>query len=395
MRKFEGTMRYQIALGRCPRLVFCFTSWLFLAMGASDGQAQDPPQTPSALAQLEEANKRAVARYGAAVTPPAGEISDAGKLAHLALSLQPDAYASLADEIVRLSPVDVKTTIALITTTGDLGMRITSAREIETLLDNLICEGKKFAKEIEPKEEICEDEAGAGLTLPSILAVAGAIDSLVGLFRTNYAVASSDVAANKLALQIALSNRWPGQARIDGFELYPEAAVKFSRLLATLGRLRSLVASSSPAEKSPQAAFVAAATAALASLRASGADGIAPAGRIATLLYQTEGLGVVLYVDVVASTGTVLTTKRLFRRNNKVHVYLTGLVNAVYQVVDGRMVALPALRIGEAATLELHQLERKSNRSLMISTGAWSPPPKESDADQEAEECPCEHEPPP
>lgn len=325
-------------------------------------RASDTPATAEELylAKLQTANDIAKARYGDAATPKAGEVAGGDKLAAMALLLEPRAYDKVAADVVERAPKGDRG--IFITSKADVAGLVASARLVQGQIESMICEGKPLAR-----EKPCTQDSRFMLTLPAVMATAGAADSLVGLFRSDYSVSAADLEANLLGLQLAIQRRMSARARIDGLSLYPAGHSDFGNRLLELDRLRADIAATNPKDGTKEAIFVTAVKTVLTQLRTLSDTGIAPAARIGLLLDQTRDLDAVLYVNIIKPTGTAVTTRRLFSLNRKVHLHLTGLVNAVYQVSGGAPDS-KTYHLGESATLDLRDLESHSYPSLDVKT---------------------------
>lgn len=364
-------------------------------------KADTPAPGAQTQAELTTANTIAVARYGAAVTPPEGKVENFDKLLPLVLALQPAAYDKLA-QLIASRVGDVAPGTVLITTRSNTAALLLSAQQVEQEVQRLVDEGDRLG------QAAPEMTFGGPLTIPAVMSIAGGIDSLVGLFRTNYNVAGGKAEPNKLGLQLAVyralsasgvaekitkrmavipppSSKSP-VALIDELALASTGNAEFNALLIKLAKLRHTVALSKPADNSPGARFVVAADAVLSALRNAGTDGVTPAARVSLLLEIAKHYGSVLYLDIVEPSATAVTTKRLFSRNAKVHLTLTALVNIALQDKTGNVLASTTLKVGERATLNLRELEASSYPALDIGTSSSWP----RDRQQEQTTCPCE-----
>lgn len=343
--------------------------------------ADQPAPGAQTLAELQAANNIAAARYGAVVVPPAGKVENFEKLLPIVLALQPAAYDKLAASIAGTVAASVEKEkkdgnalakkSVLITTRTNTGSLILSAGQIRNDVERIRDEGKLINGG--PPTPVV---FGAALTIPAILSMASGIDALVGLFRTDYDVASGEAESNKLGLQLAVHRQLRLKnidAKIDELDLAPVDTAKFNDLLTELAQLRQAVVNKTPAADSREANFVAAADKVLSALQAAGTDGVTPAAKIAALLGLEGNTDAIIYLGPIKITASAVPTKRLFHRNAKVHLILSGLVNVVHQKFDGTIVSSATLTLGEKATLDLRKLEDKSAPALDITTSESFP----------------------
>lgn len=374
-----------------------FVGSLIMVATLSAG-AQTPAPGAQTQAELTAANQIAAARYGAAVTPPEGKVDNVDKLLPIVLALQPDAYDTIAEtvaasiEAVRSKKEEKasqeinssKTKDAskdadpskaagasngksvLITTRTNTGVLILSARQVRQDIERIREEGQAIVN-AKPAKTLF----GGPLTVPAILSMAGGIDALVGLFRTNYNFAGGDAEANKLGLQLAVHRALQSKgidATIDELDIAPADASGFNSLLNELAQLRQKVADKNPAANSREANFVAAADKVLAALQTPGTDGATPAAKMVALLSLDTRAGEILYLSPLKVTASAVTTKKLFSRNSKVHLMLTGLINVAYQSAKGDLLYSATLTLGKKATLNLRKLEDESAADLVLRT---------------------------
>lgn len=363
---------------------------ILLLAGAAMADETQTTKSPEEirLAELELMNKIAQERYGTGPTQKAGDITGGDQLAAMALLMLPEAHDTLAEliatriEAAPRRPADSSGRSNqggawIVASRKDFGTFISAARHVQTQVDALIAEGKAIeAAGRSLTSEPATDKFGS-VTLASSLAMLGAVDSIIGLFRTDYTVSSVDVDANLIGLQLAIARRLGPKTDIDGLVLGETPETGFRKKLEELDTLR-LTLASWERDKNPRAgAFVDAVTATLTSLRTLGADGASSAARIERLLALASGNRPVLYVDIVAPKGTAITTRRLFSLNRKAHLYATGLVNYVAQDTNSELLASGTLRMGASATLNLRDLEKTSNNPMVIVTDEAPKPPQE------------------
>ncbi|WP_454828084.1 hypothetical protein [Pseudoxanthomonas wuyuanensis] len=332
--------------------------------------AQTPAADEQRLKDYETENKIAAQRYGAGATPNTGQVTGADKLSNLASQLQLSAYDTAALEIVKA----LKPTMPVIVTTqknfGQLTYAAYTARQaIYRTLDvgsGLVpgkpatCPGYVAPAKPQP------GTITFGTTVPVLLAAAGAIDSIVGLFRTNYDVGSEAIAANELALTLAILRQAKANSTADGITL-TSPSTKLLMCLNEVARLRRDVAATAPQKDTPGSAYIAAADAMLAAMTIPAADGTTVVGKIAEYdsfydMGQSHG---VLFVQIVAPAGTTIATKRLFSRNGKVHIIFSAAINAILEepttAATGPQRASTSLPVIKRTTLDLSKMSDASS----------------------------------
>jgi hypothetical protein len=383
------------------RIAVLATLGLGIAM-SSPVTAQDPVSPNHELdmrfQRLELENKIAKERYGAPVTPKAGDIAGADKLAALAALLQPNAYETLAGTIAGGLEGEKLAGPLVLTTRNNFGQLIVSARAVHAEVRRLIGIGDNL--DGTPRPQIF-----GSVTAVSAFAVLGALETVVGLFRADYAASGAAVDANEPGLLLAIHRAClikKLECRVDGIDLVPHrpaspnvaaspavpagstaaAAVtddentELDKLLEQLALKRAEIAAIAQkdetlAEKNAQAqrtAFVTAADAMIIAMRSPGDTGVAPLSQVTTLLQLARDMAGVVYLDVIQMSATTVTSKRLFSRNAKVHLHLAGLVNVVLQDTAGELRRSGTLTVGESSILNLRTLEQNEGPALSVVT---------------------------
>ena len=338
---------------------------------AMTSHAQTLTAAEQRLKDYETENKIAAQKYGAGVTSNTGQVTGADKLSNLASLLQLSAYGSAASEI---SEALAPTKPVIVTTQRNFGQLTYAAYTARQAIHRTLDVGSGL---VPGKPATCpgyaapgKPQPGAvtfGTTVPVLLAAAGAIDSIVGLFRTNYDVGSEAIDANELALKLAILRKSSfANSTADGITLTSPS----TRLLACLNevaRLRRDVAATGPQKETPGSAYIAAADAMLAAMTTPAADGTTVVGKIAEYdsfydMGQTHG---VLYVQIVAPAGTTIATKKLFSRNGRVHIIFSAAINAILEEptapATGPRRASVSLPITKRTTVDLSKLSDASS----------------------------------
>lgn len=353
---------------KTPRSGKCTTALCMFVLGGITmaSHAQTPTADEQRLKDYETENKIAAQRYGAGVTPNTGQVTGANNLSNLASLLQLSAYNTAASEIASsLAP----TKPVIVTTQENFGQLTYAAYTARQAIHRTLDVGSGL---VPGKPAICsgyvapvKPQPGTitfGTTVPVLLAAAGAIDSIVGLFRTNYEVGSGTIAANELALTLAILRQASfANSTADGITL-TSPSTKLLTCLNEVARLRRDVAATAPQKDTPGSAYIAAADAMLAAMTAPAADGTTVVGKIAEYdnfydMGQTHG---VLYVQIVAPAGTTIATKKLFSRNGKVHIIFSAAINAILEeptgTATGQRRANVSLPVIKRTTLDLSKM---------------------------------------
>ncbi|WP_093279832.1 hypothetical protein [Pseudoxanthomonas sp. CF125] len=340
-----------------------------------NSRAED--KKPTETEALNASNEKAKARYGEPATPKTGAITNADKLGNMALVLQPDAYKNLA-KLISIPTTIKKPQNLVITGRPNLGILISTAEQVKLQVEDLVLEGNKLAKKLDPKYQSIDCPSSppdpqatfGSLTMASVLAIAGAVEGLVGLFRTDYSIGSNELDANEIGLKLAIRKKL-GTGYIDGLDLYMQSKSDFGKCLQSLSSLRNVISQGDSKADSPYAKFIAATDTIVAALSKPGESGISPAAQIALLIEMSKAIndgGGVLYVSAVKPTGYVITTSRLFNKNGKAHLYYTGLVNVAFLVPGDGLQGINAFRLGEKASLDLGRLHKATTSEISITT---------------------------
>jgi hypothetical protein len=313
------------------------------------------------LAAATTANNLAEAKFAPPLTPKTGAIESAGQLVSMAILLEPKAYDKIAKLIevpAGLTPKNI-----VVTNRKELGVLISAAEDVNRQIEQLIAEGNR----IQDKDKL---QQLSFITVGTALAVAGAVEGLVGVFRTNYAVSSSELEASDLQLELAII-RNSKAGTIDGVDLYADPDSAFLKRIESLAGLRNSIARNLADDREAKK-FVAASDTVTSALLKPAENGVSPAAHIASLISTGDKIrngGAVLYVSVVKPTGTVVTTQKYFRRNGIAHVYFTGLVTAVFEVPNTGLQKPMTFTIGESASIDLAKLHKSAVDNLSVQTG--------------------------
>jgi hypothetical protein len=327
-------------------------------------------------ALLAAQSASAAARFGAAATPIEGTITGADKfsaMSHWTLSAATTAVAehastALLEKVIACGSGDV-----LVTSSEDRRAAALTAKILEnrlTAFTGQLKDALAAASPLAPKSRML-----ALTQTAAVKGLVGTIDSLVGMFRTNYTFTDLDVAANDLALRIELSRELSKKLNnrpivVDGLA----SPASTSGLIATYDRFdserqlaqqryaKAFAAAKNDAEKTALAGVksLLEGAAALDTALTTPAGGQVPIVSIALAVPIANSKACVVYVKFGAYSASLVTRKKLMSRNDSVVAIAGGAVNYALFDTNGVMTAADTLSLDERIGGKLSDIVRSA-----------------------------------
>lgn len=361
-------------------------AWKWLVIGSvglmwQTARAQDPSADPqvtrdnleaarlsaeTALLNAQTANMKA--KYGEATTAPEGSISGLDKFGALAQWTHSDVLESLgASTITRLCTA-LKSACSgssiYITSVADTRPGRVVAKSVEQQLKNMTLALSNDASA--PSAESIVS------TTAMIRGAVGALDSLVGLFRSDYSIADISTPADELALRIKIAEGLAANGRswsdiqIDGLNRASESELPLMQAYRKFDTARKAAIERNKQEKDEKKKADLAAT--IASAEAfdkvitavpSSPGGQSPLVAAAIALESPPASSCVLFATYNISTSTI-TRKRLLSRNDRITTASGGQLKLALFSSSGALQIATLAPLKQRASHDLKVLEDPS-----------------------------------
>lgn len=316
----------------------------------------------TALLTAQSAN--AAARFGAAATPLEGTITGADKfsaMSHWTLSAATDTAAAHTSTAILTKLQACGSKDILVTSTED---RRAAALTAEILDNRLVAFTKQLKAALAGAgPPSAEKRMAVFAQAAAIKGLVGTIDSLVGLFRTNYTFTDLAGTANDLSLRIALARELSknlgnqGVVVVDGFA----SPASTSGLMATYDKFdterqlaqgryaTAFAAAKTDAEKAALAGVKSLldGAAALDSALTMPAAGQVPVVSIALAVPIANSKACIVYAKFGSYSASLVTRKKLMSRNDSVVAIAGGTVNYAVFDTNGVMTAVDTWSVDE------------------------------------------------
>ena len=218
-------------------------------------------------------------------------------------------------------------------------------------------------------------------TIGAVRGIVGSLDSLVGLFRSNYTIADQTIAANNLMLRVAIAKQLiRADVRVDGLGRNPDSGYELVRTYDAFDRARRSAAQSNKNEKNKAkkeevAGIIAAADELSKALLLPGASGTPPLAAVAVALENPRDDACVLYVTH-ALVANAITRQRLLSRNDHVSVAIGGNVEYALLGRQSEVLTGSQFAVSRIFSFDLNGVEKQAHGITVTNEGVTIEPRK-------------------